>query len=189
MDKISHPYFRKQICLELEKNIHNFERTHRELFDQYIETTPYSSNTFGIEGLTWTENNICAVSSIEDYWQRDNFINDYLNKQYYMVKNNKIEIKRIFIMPKKKLKQIDKYLKEQKENGIKVYYIDSTSEYFNKDWTNEDFLIQDNILLVELQSKSHKYEKIGKEIITTDETLVLPKVEIFKKMLESAKEY
>lgn len=186
IENISHPYFKKQINIALEKNFDIFMKNNHNLFNGYIETDPYENITFGIEGLKLTKKSILAVSSINDYWERDSFIKEYLFTQYNLIKNRKIEIKRIFIIKKDNFKKMRKVMSLQKSYGIEVYYIDTSSKYFNKAWENEDFLIQDKTLLVDLQCNSHKYEHIGKEIITINKRIVNDKIIIFEKMLGNA---
>lgn len=189
LNKISHPYFKKQIDLALEKDIEVFVHKNNDLFNGYVETNPYENRTFGVEGLKWTNKSIFAVSSVNDYWERDSFIDDYLLEQYNLIENRNVTIKRIFIATANNLKKISRIMETQKEHGIEVYYIDSSSVYFNKSWEKEDFLIQDETLLVDLQCDCHKYNHIGKEIITVSDTLIHQKMDTFKKMLENAKLY
>lgn len=180
-----HPYFKKQIENVLLKSFDDFREKNQKLIDGYLETSPYKEQTFGIEGLQWTKRNLLAVTSIYDYWDRTSFVSDYLKVQYDLIKSKKIAIQRIFIYDKKN-KKLEKVMNEQKINGIEVYFIHVDSAYCNKEWLEQDFLIQDNVLLVDLKCKSHKYDDEGKEIITTNRSMVSQKIEMFHKMLESA---
>lgn len=186
LDSITNPYFRKRILDLLQQNLEIFKKDNAQLFEGYIETTPYSNDTYGIDGIKTTRNEILAVSSVKDYWDRTGFATEYLKTQYCLIKDRSVTIKRIFIGTKDKLQRMSAVMKDQQANGVEVYYIESDSDYCHSSWCTEDFLIQDGTLLVDLQVKSHKPTDNGHEIITTKESLVHSKMNLFQKMLNSA---
>lgn len=184
-----HPYFKKHLQNALEKNFDDFNEKNKKMIEGYVETTPYESMTFGTEGILWTKKCLLAVTSIDDYWERDNFVNKYLQAQIELIESRNITVKRIFILKNDQFKKLESMMKFQKENGISVYYINANSEYFNKEWIDEDFLIQDNELLVDLKCSSHKYGDVGKEIITVNESLVHTKIDLFNSMMRNSTAY
>ena len=82
-------------------------------------------------------------------------------------------------------------MKEQVKCGIQVFYIDKDSEYFNPQWMQEDFLIQDNELLVDIAGRTHKFNKNDsvEERITMNKNEVQQKLKRFDRLLERATEY
>lgn len=186
INQTTHPYFKKHVNAALEENLECFVKKNRDLIEGYVETNPYQQETFGIEGMKWTRVSIYAVSSIGDYWERENFVSDYLQVQFDLINSKHVTIKRIFIASSAKRTEIESTMKLQRNNGIEVFFLNSDSQYFNKAWVKEDFLIQDEILLVDMQCESHKFDENGKEIITINEALVHKKKTLFFKMLESA---
>ena len=187
LDSIQNPYFKRRIQFALQKNLEQFKKDNKHLFEGYLETSPYNNDTYGTEGLNNTKREILAVSSIEDYWEREGFTEEYLHTQYCLIKDRAITIKRIFIGNKDTLKKLKRLMKDQQTNGIEVFYIESDSDYCPDEWKKEDFLIQDNSLVVILQADSHKADNSEKkEIITTKVEIVNDKKLQFEKMLSNA---
>lgn len=82
-------------------------------------------------------------------------------------------------------------MKEQVKCGIQVFYIDKDSEYLDPQWMQEDFLIQDNELLVDIAGRTHKFNKNDsvEERITMNKNEVQQKLKRFDRLLERATEY
>lgn len=187
---VKSPYFRKRINVALQKTLEEFKETNRNsLFDGYIEVQPYDTNTYGTEGIKDTKSELLAVSSVENYWDRPGFASEYSETQYMLIKDHNIVIKRIFIGKKEWIKQLRKVMREQHNHGIKIYYIETDTGFCPDEWKNEDILIQDGMLLVELQAKTHAPNEETKEIITTRSSLVMQKKALFKQLLGSATEF
>lgn len=188
--EIGNYYFRRQIYEALVEDLEKFKDVNNTLFSGYIETTPYSINTYGIEGIKSAKSKLSFVSSIKDYWERTEFTKDYLTVQYDLINNRAITIKRIFIGEYAHLLKLKPLMEEQSKQGIDVYYIDCDSDYCPNEWKTEDFLIQDDELLVLLEASSHKAGATEtKEIITINKALVNPRIELFKNMIHNAKSF
>lgn len=186
IDNVESEYFKKRIIKELKKNIYDFKEEHHDLFSGYVETNPYSNDTYGVEGLKYTKNELLAVSSVQDYWDRKGFVAEYLNTQLLMISEQSIVVKRIFIGEYEKLKSTLPLMKKQLDGGIEVFYIVSDNKFCKEEWKEEDFLIQDKQLIVDLKLSSHASDAQGKEIITTRDILVNDKIELFTILLNNA---
>ena len=111
--------------------------------------------------------------------------------QSELIDQKHVTIQRIFIFEKKEWKKKEQHMKEQAKCGIQVFYIDKDSEYFNPQWMQEDFLIQDNELLVDIAGRTHKFNKNDsvEERITMNKNEVQQKLKRFERLLERATEY
>lgn len=189
LEKVETPYFRKRLDDALRRMVSEFKETNRDLFEGRVITNPYSVNTYGANGLKWTENEILAVSSVNDYWERSDFVSEYLRTQFDLIEDKSVTIKRIFVGTKDVLDHTEGYMKMQKQGGIDVYCLVTDSEYCNKDWIGQDFLIQDRKLLVDLHVNSHKADDPGEEIISIKEAEVREKYELFSHMLNNSRRF
>jgi hypothetical protein len=173
-----------------------FLSDNQDLFNGTYRTNPHSTDTFGVRGIELTRSNgrIQAVSSVPDYWS-DDFTHRYLEAQKELIKKKHIQIQRIFIFSGKSKEDKERYtnlMEQQMKIGIDVYYIDTENQYVNDTWKTEDFLIQDDTLLVELDHcNTHTYfsEEEDYEIITTDVSKIETKKALFEKMCERATKY
>lgn len=185
---VEHPYFKK----EIDEKMKEFLSDNQELLSGIHVTNPHADDTFGIEGISYTKEfgSIKAVSSIPDYWE-DDFTKEYLKVQSELIDQKHVTIQRIFIFEKKEWKKKEQHMKEQVKCGIQVFYIDKDSEYFNPQWMQEDFLIQDNELLVDIAGITHKFNKNDsvEERITMNKNEVQQKLKRFDRLLERATEY
>ena len=70
--------------------------------------------------------------------------------------------------------------------GIDVYYIFSENRFVDFEWLTEDYLIQDDELLVEINCTSHTFKNTNSqtETITTNPTEVQLKILKFNRLLE-----
>lgn len=185
IENIDHPYFQKWTRTKLEMILeHN-----RSLFSGKNYTNPHAEDTFGIEGLRYTRNNgtLKATSVVPDYWL-DDFTKQYLKVQEELIRDKKVKIQRIFIFPKAMKKKYIKLMKDQVNIGIDVRYIHKENKFIYEDWLNEDYLIQDDKLLVQIFCSTHKCDKgqneVGNELITIDPIIVREKIERFERLLE-----
>ena len=189
IEGIQSVYFRRLIYSKLINVLEKFKEDEAGLFDGYIETNPYSIETYGVEGIKLTKTKVFAVSSIKDYWDRSEFVTDYLKAQYDMISNRSIIIKRIFVGDKDKLYHLREMMKDQYDHGIQVFYIEADSEYCPNEWLQEDFLIQDDMLIVDLKATTHGADSQSQEIITTRPSIVNGKIALFDTMIHNAKDW
>ena len=166
-----HPYFEKQTRLKLENSLLGI----KDLLEGNNYTNPHNADTFGIEGLRHTLESgiIKATSVVEDYWE-DRFTIDYLNVQEELIVIKNVTIKRIFIFPESKYEKIKPIMEKQKALGIDVCYIFKEYDFVNKEYLKEDYLIQDNKVLVQIFCESHKATNMDDktEFITTNKTKI-----------------
>ena len=165
IDNLDNAYFKKWAILRLKR----FISDNKAFFKGTNRTNPHAEDTFGIEGIkdTLEYGSIKAVSSVQDYWE-DDFTKEYLKVQADLIHNKHVTIQRIFFFPESKFDAIKKVMQEQAKIGVNVYYIFLENEFINPAWKNQDFLLQDNQLLVQIELDSHKFsENEGEtEIIT-----------------------
>lgn len=186
IEQINHPYFQKWAQGKLRELLEQ----NREFFMGTNRTNPHAVDTFGIEGLSYTKKNgsIRAVSSVLDYWE-DSFAKEYLAEQGRLIKSKKVTIQRIFIVPREKEQILLAQMNEQASIGIQVGYFYSDDAFMSPEVMKEDFLIQDDSLLVQLFCESHVYDKssgASDELITLDSRKVKEKLELFNRMWERA---
>jgi len=179
---LDHPYFRKWVCMKLNA----FLADNKLFFAGTNWTNPHSEDTFGVSGLSFTQKSIKAVTSVSDYWE-DNFTIEYLKIQGDMASQG-IEISRIFILERDKFDSVLPQLEYQRELGIQVYYIYKDNEYIDPKWLEDDFLIQDDKLLVQIFCSTHQFSSQNQceEQITVDIVQVKNKIERFQRILERA---
>ena len=190
LKRIENPYFRKRLMDKLIEELDLFKDKNKSLFDGYVVTHPYHQDTFGVEGLKWTEKELLAVSSIDDYWERDGFSSEYMKTQYDLIKRYPIKIIRIFIASQKHMEQLSVEMLEQHNHGIEVHYIVSDAGFCPEEWKKEAFLVQDRRLLVDMKEiNSHKPGDLGREIITIRESNVNDKLKLFDKILHASRKF
>lgn len=184
--ELKNPYFEKWA----KRRLQSFLKENEDFFNGTNRTNPHASDTFGIDGIkdTAIDGIIHAVSSVYDYWE-DDFVPNYLSVQEQLIKTKHITIQRIFIFPKGMYAKFRKVMEDQKKIGINVYYLFSDGDYINPAWKNEDFLIQDDNLLVQINTSSMKNSTMEEqcELITINRAAVSEKREVFRQMLERAK--
>lgn len=189
IQKTEHPYFQKWI----RRLVDDFLNDNSDFLNGTKITSPHKEDTFGIEGIkfTKTRGSIKAVSSVDDYWE-DDFAKLYLDVQEQMIREKSVNITRIFLFPDEETKNRKcRLMKQQSKRGIHVYYIQLDSPFIDPTWGNEDFLIQDNELVVEITCKSHTFEASQDycERITIVPAEVREKTICFDRMLERATKY
>lgn len=167
-----HPYFVKQVRMKLEKSLDSI----KDLLEGKNWTSPNNSlETFGAEGLRLTKDNgiIKATSAVPDYWL-DPRSDNYLKANEEIIKTKNARIIRIFIYPKAKHTSMKSKMQIQKDMGIEVRYIHKESTYATKEYLEEDYLIQDDEILVQIFCSSHQNLDIQEktELITTSKVEV-----------------
>lgn len=188
LTRIQHPYFQKWAMHRLS----TFMKQNEAFFAGVNTTNPHAEDTFGISGIKETKSygTLRAVSSVQNYWE-DDFAREYLRVQGDLIKNKHVTIQRIFFFPQSKEETMREMMRRQAAMGIEVYYYYLENEYINASWKQEDFMLQDDTLLVQLTCSSHKYseEEGDVELITLEPAVVEEKLELFFRMLERAKRF
>ena len=182
---LNHDYFKKWACIK----INSFLNENDDFFDGTNHTDPHAEDTFGIAGIQFTEKNIKAITVVADYWQ-DPFTLGYLEKQAELIKKG-ISITRVFVLEKNQYDAAKGLMQYQSERGIDVYYIYKGNEFIDPAWLEEDYLIQDERLLVEINCKSHRFDSTcsDTETITTSTVEVQIKLERYQRIIERAKKF
>lgn len=182
---VQHDYFKKWVCIKLDE----FLSENSEFFDGTNWTNPHSEETFGITGIGFTKKNIKATTAVADYWD-DNFTIEYLNRQAEMIQKG-IKIYRVFIVEKGCVEKAIKQMNYQHSLGINVYYIEKGNEFIDPSWLLEDYLIQDDELLVQIYCESHQFnsQNNNNEEITMNPIKVKKKVERFQRIMERSIKY
>jgi len=182
---VRHDYFKKWACVKLDE----FLSKNDDFFDGTNWTNPHSEETFGIAGIGFTKKTIKATTAVSDYWD-DNFTIEYLNRQAEMIKGG-VSIFRVFIIEKGCVDKAVKQMDYQHSLGINVYYIEKGNEYIDPTWLTEDYLIQDDELLVQIYCESHRFDSQDKnnEEITLNPIKVRNKVERFQRIMERSIKY
>ncbi len=177
---LDHGYFRKWACIRLNA----FLTENDDFFDGINLTDPHAEDTFGITGIGFTRRDIKAITAVSDYWQ-DPFIQEYLNRQAELIKRG-VTITRVFILEEGQYEKAREQMRLQASMGIRVFYINKGNPYLNPEWLEEDYLIQDDSLLVEITCRTHKFEGEARETerITTSLADVSIKLERFQRILE-----
>jgi hypothetical protein len=183
-----HPYFRRWAFRRLDQ----FIEQNTEFFEGTNRTNPHAEDTFGIDGIkeTLKFGSIKAVSVVEDYWE-DAFTKEYLRVQEELIRTKKVRIQRIFVTSSDKLDKIIPAMEAQYKLGIEVFYIYYDNQFVNREWLKEDYLIQDDRLLVQIYCESHKYNDMEKEteLITVVPAVVNRKIDRFLRILERAEKF
>lgn len=182
---VKHDYFKKLACIKLEE----FLSDNQAFFEGTNRTNPHSEETFGIAGIGFTKHTLKATTAVADYWN-DHFTIEYLRRQGEMIQKG-IKIYRVFIIEKGGVEKAVKQMDYQYRLGIGVYYIEKGNEFIDPDWLLEDYLIQDDELLVQIYCQTHQFEsqEITNEEITMNPIKVMKKVERFQRILERSTKY
>lgn len=177
---VQHDYFKKWVCIKLD----DFLYQNDDFFDGTNWTNPHSEETFGITGIAFTKKSLKATTAVSDYWE-DGFTIEYLKKQAELIQNG-VQITRVFIIEQGKLAQAVPQMTYQHQLGIQVYYIEKGNEFIDPEWLLEDYLIQDDQLLVQIYCQSHHFDSQNRnnEEITMNSIRVKSKVERFQRILE-----
>ena len=82
-------------------------------------------------------------------------------------------------------------MEAQYKLGIEVYYIYYDNQFVNREWLKEDYLLQDERLLVQIYCESHKYNDTEKEteLITVVPAVFNRKIDRFLRILERAEKF
>lgn len=182
---VHHAYFKKWAHIKLEE----FLSENNEFFEGTNHTNPHAEDTFGISGIEFTKKSIKAITSVSDYWE-DNFTLEYLNKQAQMI-NRGIEVHRVFVIEQGQIDKAIPQMDYQYNLGINVYYIEKDNEYIDPEWLSEDYLIQDDELLVEISCESHRFDSQNNitETVTMDKAKVKKKIERIQRIFERSLKY
>ena len=182
---LRHPYFRKWSAIKINEFIYNNE----EFFEGRNKTDPHAEDTFGVSGVKLTKKSLKALTAVNDYWQ-DGFVIEYLNRQKELVENG-VTIDRVFVVDKNNMDTANEQMEYQKNLGINVYYIEKGNEFIDPEWLEEDYLIQDEELLVQIFCDSHKFngEVEPCEHITMVPVIVQNKIERFNRIIERSKKF
>jgi len=154
--RISHPYFIKQLSHRLE----GFLQENASLFNGEYITSPFSTDTYGAEGLLSTKDNLKCISSFDDYWS-DRGNSDYYDNQKKLVSNG-VRIQRLFVIDDSNRDIANKEMERQKSDGFEVRSIEKYK--FGEKGFFRDYLIQDNILLVDLIPNDFDNPKHGDSV-------------------------
>ena len=102
-----------------------------------------------------------------------------------------VRIQRVFILEENGLESAAAQMDYQYKLGIEVYYIYKNNEYIDPEWLEEDYLIQDDELLVQIYCNTHQFKSQNRnnEQITMDSVKVRKKRERFQRILERANKY
>ena len=188
IENIEHPYFQKWAQTKLDLILYQ----NREFFAGTNYTHPHAEDTFGIEGLKYTKQSgvLRAVSVVSDYWE-DGFTQEYLRVQEDLIKNRKVTVQRIFIFPQEKKSEFEQLMKLQKGKGIDVRFIYKENPFVNADYLNEDYLIQDDKLIVQIFCSTHKFNEKEKrsELITINEIKVKEMITHFTRLYERSEKF
>ena len=182
---VKHDYFKKWACIKLEE----FLSKNDAFFDGTNWTNPHSEETFGIAGIGFTRKTIKATTAVADYWD-DGFTIEYLRRQTEMIQKG-VQIYRVFIIEKGCVDKAVKQMDYQHSLGIQVYYIEKGNEFIDPSWLLEDYLIQDDALLVQIYCTSHQFDSQNNvnEEITMEPVKVKQKAERFQRILERSIKY
>ena len=179
---LRHDYFKKWACMKLD----HFLAENDDFFDGTNLTNPHAEDTFGVSGVEFTQRTLKAITAVSDYWQ-DNFTIEYLNKQRELIEKG-VTVTRIFVLEKGGFEAARPQMAYQHELGIHVYYIEKGNEYIDPAWLTEDYLVQDDELLVQISCATHQFDAEDKtsERITMNPVRVRSKIERFQRILERA---
>jgi len=182
---LQHPYFRKWAAIK----INDFVYDNEDFFKGRNTTNPHAEDTFGVNGIEFTQKNLKALTVVGDYWE-DGFAIKYLQTQRKMIDRG-VTIERVFVIDKNHSESALAQMRYQKKLGIDVYFIQSDNEFIDPLWLKEDYLIQDDELLVEIFCESHKFngQTDTCEHITMTPLVVQSKIERFNRILERAEKF
>lgn len=182
---LEHPYFKKWAYVKIEE----FLSQNNEFFQGTNRTNPHAEDTFGISGIEFTKKSIKAITSVSDYWE-DDFTMQYLEKQAKMIREG-VEVHRVFVVENEKSQAAVSQMSYQHSLGINVYYIKKENEYIDPKWLAEDYLIQDDELLVEISCETHRFESqdTTSELVTMDKAKVIRKSERLQRIFERSTKF
>jgi hypothetical protein len=182
LSKVKHPYFVNLVS----KRLKNLLSSNSEVFLQTERTRPSHANTFGAKGIRSTREALKCVSYIPEYWEDKNDT-EYMNTQVNLMKRG-VKIKRLFIVNDMNRDNSMAQMRLQNGLGIETKFIEQSM--VEEEFKEKDFLIQDDELLVELyfdDDVANGRHVDSKELITTDELIVLERKEQFQTNWASAK--
>lgn len=196
-----HPYFAKQGAMRLRKLLHDFMRDHALLLGGTHHTTPSDADTFGTPGIEMTRpgGTLDCLSSMVGYWKDtrnrshlEEEIGPYLAKQRDLVKHRAVTVRRIFVIERADFPDFLPVFATQRRCGliVRILFRDcpETLLTISPEWLMEDYLIQDQSLIVMLQPlphhRDHRYERDVKETITTDPAVVAERIARFEHLWE-----
>lgn len=166
----------------VKRRLQRFLDDNATLFAGEHRTDPGSEDTFGIDGLYYTakSGSLKCLSSIPGYWSdpRNRVkgrVSAYLQVQKHLIETKNVAVERIFCFPSTEHKAFVPIMREQVKLGISVYYVHSdTCTSIEPSWLTEDYQIQDNALLVDLQRNSSERPGLADatEVITTNKSTV-----------------
>lgn len=171
--RVSHPYFTRLLSYRLEA----FLQDNASLFNGDHSTSPFSTDTYGAEGLRDTKDNLKCVSSFDDYWD-DRGDSDYYDYQLELIKKG-VRIQRLFVVDDANRGKAEIQMKRQKQDGIDVRFIEKYK--FGEEGFFRDYLIQDNILLVDLLPEDPDKPKHGNSLERISTNGVGERVDEFNK--------
>lgn len=198
-----HPYFAKHGALRLRKLLHDFMRDHAQMLGGTHHTTPSDAETFGTPGIEMTKpgGTLDCLSSMVGYWKdtrnrshQPEEIGPYLAKQRELVQHRAVTVRRIFVIDRADHPDFLPVFATQQKCGliVRVLFRDcpETLLTISPDRLIEDYLIQDQGLVVMLQPQphhqNHQYERDVKETITTDPAIVAARIARFEHLWERA---
>ena len=182
LSDIKHPYFVSLISTRIKTML----TSNKNLFEQTEYTSPCHANTFGAHGIRSTTDELKCVSFIPEYWEDKNDT-EYMNTQINLLKRG-VRIKRLFIINDNNRDNTLSQMKYQNNLGIETRCIEQSM--VEAGFKEKDYLLQDNQLLVELyfdDDTDDKRHREAKELITTEELLVIERKEQFLTNWASAK--
>ena len=188
IDETEHEFFKQTAINQLKNFTTSLEhdvsrlRNREELCVKFYD----SKNRFVEKGLNCTQKSIKATftgfdnkSSLDSYMTNNH--RNYLQQQKALIQRG-VSIKRIFIIPRDKTitdENISTVLNEYHDIGVEVFYICIGNILFDP----EDYLIQDDILLVKFELP--KGVKAGVERLCVNEQTVAHYIDDFNAILRS----
>ena len=158
----------------------------KEIFTQTEFTSPCHVNTFGAKGVKMTKESLKCVSFIPEYWE-DKKDTEYMDIQRDLITRG-VKIQRLFIVNDENRDNSFSQMKIQSDMKIETKYIEQSM--VDNDFKERDFLIQDNDLLIDLsldEAANVQKHSNSKEVVTTEEVLVLERKEEFSTNWATAK--
>jgi hypothetical protein len=182
-----HPHFQRLLAERIDK----FMADNKPILDEATETSPQSAETFGIEGLRFTKNRLRCLSSIPTYWDDRRNLPDtsnggYLAAQKALIDSHKINIERIFVFCSADQAKYTPIMRAHKKAGVDVWFVlNDDAHNLETAWLEEDYLIQDDSLLVDLvdwQSPGKISVYTAREIITANPAAIAKKLRKYDKI-------
>jgi len=191
LDKINDYNYLHETILKQLKKLHDLS-----LGKDTYTTNLSSPDRFYKLGVCHTKKSlkatVCADWSLSgtNFWK---FHDDYLEKQKELLKRNpSMEIIRVFIFSER-TSEINARMKKESYNGIKVYYIKkeehlrSNNPHIEDAWLDEDYVIQDDNLLV--CSYPDRNNSDFRDEVTINKGEVRKKLNNFNELCKYAAEY